>query len=104
MAWGGLNHRAFSTVLVLGVKAADRAVMGGFQEGAAIHHLSNQNSFLCSDDIRLLLGQRQVRLLIGSTQLYHTVDKVLSNLFLDICTIYSQIAITEVFSKVFIVF
>lgn len=64
-------------VLVLGVEAADRAVLRKVREGAAVHHLSNQHSFLCEDDLRLLLGQRQVWLLIGySTQLYHTVDNV----------------------------
>lgn len=91
LAWGGFSQRAFSMVLVLGVEAADGAVLGRGREGAAVNHLSNQHSFLCEDDLRLLLGQRQVWLLIGySTQLYHTVDNVSWNLSLDICTKYSQ--------------
>lgn len=77
---GDLSQRAFPTVLVFGVEAADRVVPGGVGEGAAIHHLSGQHSFLCEDDLRLLLGQRQLRLLVGyPTQLYHTVDSVSQN-------------------------
>lgn len=51
----GLNMRDLSTVLVLGVEAADGDVLRRVGEGASVHHLPGQHSFLGKDDVGLLL-------------------------------------------------
>lgn len=54
MASGGFSHKGLTTVLVLGVKAAYRDVLGWAWKGPAINYLSNQSVFLCKDYVRLV--------------------------------------------------
>lgn len=69
-----LSWQAAATVFVLGVEAADGDVLWRVGKGASVHHLSNQNRFLCKDDPRLLLGWGEVGLLEDHpTQLHHAV-------------------------------
>ncbi|TNN68553.1 hypothetical protein EYF80_021199 [Liparis tanakae] len=75
------GRRALPAVPVLGVEAADGGVVARDGQGASVHHLANQHGFLGEDDLGLLVGQRQIRLLVGEpTQLHQAADRVMRRL------------------------
>lgn len=56
LGWRGLDQASFSSVFVLGVKAADGGVLGRVREGPSVYHLPNQDRSLTENHFRLLLG------------------------------------------------